>query len=89
MAWSDDKQIHIALNGADIEASEATLAAGTVEVPTFLNKILAAYCTYKEAPGSAAPLYCDCVVTAGCVTVTNGDPGCAKKVSVLLFGYSG
>lgn len=88
MAWDPDTQVHIALNGGDIEASKVTLAAGTVEVPTFLQTILAAYCTYKEAPGSAAPLYCDGVITAGCVTVANGDPGSDKEVSVLLVGLS-
>lgn len=93
MAWNDDTQIYIALLGGYIEASEVTLVptagGATVEVPTHLTKILAAYCTWKDNPERADQPHCDCVITNGQVTVTCQDPAGNEKVSVLLVGRAG
>jgi len=92
MPWNDDTQVHIALLGGDVEVSEATLVptagGATVEVPTRLSQILAAYCTWKDDPGRADNLRCDCVITAGAVTVSCQDPAGNEKISVLLVGLT-
>lgn len=92
MAWNDDTQVHIALLRGNVEASEVTLVptagGGTVEVPTLLSKIFAAYCTWKDNPARADQPHCDCVITNGQVTVSCQDPAGNEKVSVLLVGLA-
>jgi hypothetical protein len=86
MAWDPAKQFISTDRGSNREYGEVTLAGGTVEVPTNLSTVLAAIVTYKEDPTTAAPLWCDCTITAGCVTITNGDPGSAKTVNYEFIG---
>ena len=86
MARDLAKQFMSTDRGSNRDYGEVTLVGGTVEVPTWLSKVLAALVTYKEDPASAAPLWCDCTITAGCVTVANGDPGSGKKVNYEFIG---
>ena len=86
MARDLAKQFMSTDRGSNRDYGEATLVLGTVEVPTWLSKVLAAHVAYKEDPETAAPLWCDCTITLGCVTVANGDPGSGKTVNYEFIG---
>ncbi|HUX01729.1 MAG TPA: hypothetical protein VMY35_12200 [Phycisphaerae bacterium] len=74
--------------GATVEYGEATMgAANTVEVPTQLREIQAAFATYKEAPAAAVQIFCDLVITLGCVTFADGAVA-SKKFNYRLYGLS-
>jgi hypothetical protein len=72
--------------GMQFEIGRATTATGTIEVSTKLRNVVAAFGTYYEAP-SASALYCDCVITSGCVTFADS-ANSAKEFMYLICGYA-
>lgn len=84
MAWDPTTQHGGSFPGGVIEWGEATLANGTVEVPTQLSKIEAAFGFFKEDPGAAEAFYCDLTITSGCVTFACGN--LAKTFLYALIG---
>jgi hypothetical protein len=83
MAWDHTKNFEIVAGGKKIEFGEATIAGGTIEIPTHLKSCQAALVTYKEAHGGSGPPMCDCTITNGAMTVTGGD----KKISYMFCGF--
>jgi len=87
MAWDPAVNHTAALMGATIEFGYATTSGNTVEVPTRLSKIIAAFGSYGEAPGAAQSLTCDGTITAGYVTFADATVA-AKKFYYLLVGLT-
>lgn len=84
MAWDDDTQHGGMFDGGIVEWGESTLVAGTVEVPTKMSKIEAAYALLDEDPLAATAFHCDRTITTGCVTFTCGNLD--KGFSYMLIG---
>ncbi|HUX02147.1 MAG TPA: hypothetical protein VMY35_14370 [Phycisphaerae bacterium] len=87
MAWDPAVNHTATLMGATIEFGEATLASGTIEVPTRLSKVLAGFATYKAVPAAATKIVVDCTITSGAVTVASAAGG-DKKVNYLFIGLT-
>ena len=94
MSWSPDTQNRGGLRGANFEWGEATLDTdGTVEVYTQLAKVQSYFAAHKYVDGdtnaiAATPIYCDLVITSGCVTFT--DPAADAHSGVTIcYGLIG
>lgn len=73
MVWSNTNQFEGSANGIMIEYGEVSFAttALTVEVTTYIGRLLCAVLTPKATTGGIGErLFCDRTITAGAVTVT-------------------
>ena len=84
MAWDPAYNHGGSFPGGVPEWGTATLVDGTVEVPTHLTRIEAAFGFFQEDPGAAEAFYCDLAITSGAVTFTCGN--LAKGFSYMLIG---
>jgi len=89
MAWDSDKQFQSSAKGIMIETGYATLGDdGTVEVSTFLSRIITAHVTYKSGGLLAGALICDGTITGGAVTITDS-AGAANADAEVYYTFMG
>jgi hypothetical protein len=88
MAWDDAKNHSSGGFGFTIEWGTATLAAGTVEVPTRLAKCHFALAGYAANAAKANSLYCDGAITSGAITVADQDVGADDVIWYLFLGWA-
>jgi hypothetical protein len=84
MGWDHTTQWQGTCCGFSIECGTATIASSSVEVATRMKTVLAAFILNSADSTTSDSMWCDRVITSGCVTLESDYDG---EVQYLFIGY--